>query len=123
MNKKRVLYGLMGLLSLIGFIGVFTDDKIYLAFFVFVVHFQFLFIKSDEMFEAYMNRSAAIAFYFGMITVAIVTTAAYFLKTSTGAEALLYGFASGWVVSILAYAGLIAYHSIMEGGGLEHDNE
>ena len=69
MKSKRYLYGLMGLLSLLGFIGIFTEAKSFLAFFAFVVDFEYFFIKSDEMLEEYMNKSASRAFYCGMISV------------------------------------------------------
>ena len=35
--KRRVLYGLLGLLSLLGFVGVFTQERVFLAFFAFEV--------------------------------------------------------------------------------------
>ena len=68
MKTKRCLYGLTGLLSLLGLIGVFTEAKSFLAFFAFAVDFEYFFIKSDEMLEEYMNKSAARAFYCGMIS-------------------------------------------------------
>ena len=40
MKSKRYLYGLMGLLSLLGFIGVFTEAKSFLGFFAFAVDFH-----------------------------------------------------------------------------------
>ena len=57
MKSKRYLYGLMGLLSLLGFIGIFTEVKSFLGFFAFAVDFEYFFIKSDEMLEEYMNKS------------------------------------------------------------------
>ena len=42
MKSKRYLYGLMGLLSLLGFIGVFTEAKSFLGFFAFAVDFESL---------------------------------------------------------------------------------
>lgn len=32
MKRKRNIYGLMGLLSLLGFIGIFTKERGFLAF-------------------------------------------------------------------------------------------
>ena len=78
MKSKRYLYGLMGLLSLLGFIGIFTEAKSFLAFFAFVVDFEYFFIKSDEMLEEYMNKSASRAFYCGMISVALVSFVCFF---------------------------------------------
>ena len=78
MKSKRYLYGLMGLLSLLGFIGIFTEAKSFLAFFAFAVDFEYFFIKSDEMLEEYMNKSASRAFYCGMISVALVSFVCFF---------------------------------------------
>ena len=61
MNRKKYLYGLTGLLSLLGFIGVFTGEKTFLAFFAFVVNFEYFFIKTDEMLDEQMHKSAAYA--------------------------------------------------------------
>ena len=67
MKHRKYLYGSLGLLSLLGFIGIFTEERGFLAFFAFVVDFEYFFIKSDEMLEEYMNRSASRAFYCGMM--------------------------------------------------------
>ena len=56
MNRKKYLYGLTGLLSLLGFIGVFTGEKTFLAFFAFVVNFEYFFIKTDEMLDEQMHK-------------------------------------------------------------------
>ena len=49
MSMKRCLYASTGLLSLLGFIGVSTQARVFLAFFAFAVYFEYFFIKSDEM--------------------------------------------------------------------------
>ena len=36
-------YGLIGLLSLLGFVGVFTGERYFLGFFAFAVDFQYFF--------------------------------------------------------------------------------
>ena len=46
MGIKR-WYGLIGLLSLLGFVGVFTGEKYFLGFFAFAVDFQYFFAKAD----------------------------------------------------------------------------
>ncbi len=56
MKHRKYLYGSLGLLSLLGFIGIFTEERGFLAFFAFAVDFEYFFIKSDEMLEEYMNR-------------------------------------------------------------------
>ena len=104
MKSKRFLYGLMGLLSLLGFIGIFTEAKSFLAFFAFAVDFEYFFIKSDEMLEEYMNKSASRAFYCGMISVALVSFVCFFAGLKEEKEALITGLASGWAVSVAIYA-------------------
>ena len=51
MKRKNILYGLTGFLSLLGFLGVFTEEKTFCAFFAFAVDFKFLLVKSDEMLD------------------------------------------------------------------------
>lgn len=121
MKSKNYLYGLMGLLSLLGFIGIFTDEKEFLAFFAFAVDFEYFFIKSDEMLEDYMNRSASRAFYCGMITTA--ASASFLFKSPAGNTALLTGFSLGWAVSVVVYALSTAYYGFKEQWGIRHDYE
>ena len=123
MKTKRCLYGLMGLLSLLGFIGIFTEAKSFLAFFAFAVDFEYFFIKSDEMLEEYMNKSASRAFYCGMISVALVSLAGFFVGGRGETEALTAGLAFGWAVSAAVYALSTAYYGFKEKWGLEHDKE
>ncbi len=121
MKTKRCLYGLMGLLSLLGFIGVCTEERAFLAFFAFAVDFEYFFLKSDEMLEEYMNRSAARAFCGGMTTVALVTAGGFLAGSLSGKEALATGFAAGWAVSVAIYALSTAYYGFKERWGLEND--
>ena len=123
MKSKRYLYGLMGLLSLLGLIGIFTEAKSFLAFFAFAVDFEYFFIKSDEMLEEYMNKSASRAFYCGMISVALVSFVCFFAGLKEEKEALITGLASGWAVSVAIYALSTAYYSFKEKWGLENDKE
>lgn len=118
MKFKRNWYGLMGLLSLLGFIGVFTEERSFLAFFAFAVDFEFFFIKSDEMLEAYMNKSAAHAFYCGMITTAAVVLICFILRGYSAHQALLAGLAFGWGVSVAVHGLSIAYYQFKENWGL-----
>ena len=123
MKSKRCLYGLTGLLSFLGLIGVFTESKAFLAFFAFAVDFEYFFIKSDEMLEEYINRSASRAFYCGMITVALVSAVCFFAGPKREREALITGFAAGWAVSVAVYALSTAYYGFKEKWGLENDQE
>lgn len=123
MKSKRYLYGLMGLLSLLGFIGVFTEARSFLAFFAFAVDFEYFFIQSDEMLEEYMNKSASRAFYVGMITIALVSFICFFTGMKNEKEALITGLASGWAISVATYALSTAYYGFREKWGMAHDKE
>ena len=74
--KRHYLYGLLGLLSLLGFVGVFTQERAFLAFFAFAVDFTHFFQRKDEMAVAYLNRSAALGFHWGMAATGVVAAGA-----------------------------------------------
>lgn len=119
MKYRKYLYGSLGLLSLLGFIGIFTEEKGFLAFFAFAVDFEYFFIKSDEMLEEYMNRSASRAFYCGMIATALVVLINFFIQSQTASESLLAGFAWGWSTAVVVYALSTAFFGFKEKWGLE----
>lgn len=116
MNTRKYLYGLMGLLSLLGFIGIFTDQKRFLLF-------EYFFKSSDEMMDAYMGKSASQAFYCGMIITALVTIGGVVFFGKTGNEALTFAFSQGWSVSIIVYFFSTAYYQLKERYGIAHDTE
>lgn len=123
MKRKKYLYGLMGLLSLLGFIGVFTNQRGFLAFFAFVVDFEYFFIKSDEMVDEYMNKSAARAFYSGMIFTALATIFNLLVYNKAGNDALVTGLTFSWAISVIVYTLSTAYYGFRERWGLENDKE
>lgn len=123
MKSRRCLYGSLGLLSMLGLIGIFTEAKSFLAFFAFAVDFQYFFLKSDEMLEAYMNKSASRGFYCGMIATALVTLVCFFAGRRGEKEALLAGLTFGWAVSVVVYALSTVYYGFQEHWGLAHDSE
>ena len=120
MKTKRMLYGAMGFLSLLGFIGVFSEARSFLAFFAFAVDFQYFFLPSDEMMDAYMSRSAARAFYCGLGAWAAGAGAGFFAGAG-GAAALTAGLALGWGVAVAVYALSTAYYGLREKWGLGDD--
>lgn len=114
MKLRKYMYGAIGFLSLLGFIGIYTEEKRFLLFFAFVVDFEYFFIKSDEMLYDYMNKSASRAFYGGMVVTAIVTLFEFFVKNQTGNEALSIAFSLSWSISIIIYALSTAYYGLKE---------
>ena len=114
-GRRRYLYGSLGLLSLLGFVGVLTQERVFLLFFAFAVDFGHWFRKNDEMVEDYMNRSAALAFYVGM--------AATGIQGMDGHRALLTGLAGGFAVAVIVHALAELYYTVRESWGLVHDPE
>lgn len=123
MKLSCKLYGCMGFLSLLGLIGIFTEERIFLSFLAFAVDFEYLFTKSDEMMEEYLNKSAAMAFYFGTIAVAIVTLFQYLWIAPNGVEALIAGLGYGFAVGIFVHTVLVLFYTIKERLGVLNDKE
>ena len=121
--KRRALYGLLGLLSLLGFVGVFTEERAFLAFFAFAVDFSHFFQRKDEMVVEYMNRSAALGFYWGMAATGITAAGTFFLGGQGGYEALVTGLAAGWAVAVVVHALAELFYVTRERWGLAHDPE
>ena len=101
--KKQYLWGMTGFLSLLGFMGIFTQERSFLAFFAFAVDFQYFFLPSDEMLERQMLQSAALGFYAGMLLTALGTLWA-FLRGDGVDSALLRGFSMGWAGAVIVHA-------------------
>ena len=120
MKSRCYTEGLLGFLSLLGFVGIFTEHRAFLAFFAFAVDFQYFFLPSDEMMDAYMSRSAARAFYCGMLATAAGALARFFAGAG-GAAALTAGLALGWGVAVAVYALSTAYYGLREKWGLGDD--
>ena len=104
MKKTYYLEGLLGLLSLLGFVGLFTEERMFLAFFAFACNFQYFFIPADEMMTAYMNRSAARAFYGDMFL--------------TGGVAL-GGILAGWAAAVVVQSVSVAFYRFRESWGAQ----
>ena len=51
MTVRKFLYGATGFLSLLGVIGVMSNEKEFLPFFVFAINFEYWFMKQDEMLD------------------------------------------------------------------------
>ena len=100
--KKQILYGMLGFLSLLGFAGVFTEARGFLGFFAFAVDFQYFFLKSDEMLEAQLARSASRAFVVGMLMMAAAVLGTLTLGGFTPQRALLTGCTVGWAASVVS---------------------
>ena len=119
--KRHYLYGLLGLLSLLGFVGVFTQERAFLAFFAFAVDFTHFFQRKDEMAVAYLNRSAALGFHWGMAATGVVAAGAFFLQGQESSQALVTGLAAGFAVAVVVHALAELYFVTRERWGLTYD--
>ena len=117
--KKQTLYGMLGFHSLLGFVGVFTEARSFLAFFAFAVDFQYFFLKSDEMLEEQLTRSASRGFVAGMLVMAAAVLGTLLLGRTSPEEALLTGCAAGWAAAVVVYALTAAWYGFRENWGLE----
>lgn len=117
--KKQTLYGMLGFLSLLGFVGVFTEARGFLGFFAFAVDFQYFFLKSDEMLEEQLAHAASRAFVAGMLVMAAAVLGTLMLGGFDPSRALLTGCAAGWAASVAVYALTSAWYGFRENWGLE----
>lgn len=90
-------------------------------FFAFAVDFEYWFMKSDEMLEEYMNKSASRGFYCGMIMTAGMTLFSFFIENNSSIEALTFGLAYGWGIAVIVYSLSTAYYGFKEKWGLGND--
>ncbi len=116
---KRLLYGSLGFISLLGFVGIFTEEKYFLSFFCFAVNFQYFFKKTDEMVDEYMNKSARNGFFTGMLAVAIISTFNMFLKTPY--EALNLGILYGWILAVATFIISTMIYEYKEKRSIQYD--
>lgn len=104
--KRR--YGLLGLLSLIGVLGLVSGNRAYLPFLAWAVFFRYLFVEADEMFTANLGRAAAWAFYLQLAA----TTGVTLLAAGRGQPpetALLRGIGAGFGLALMGFALLAAW--------------
>ena len=95
-------YGYIGFLSLLGFMGVFGDEPMFLCFFSFSLFFEYFWVIPDEMFIATMRKCATVAF----ATNLFITTAATLLLSyqDSSINPLAEGSALGFGASIATFA-------------------
>lgn len=99
-------YGLIGFVSLIGFLGISTNEKIFFSFFAFAIFFEYFFKQKDEMFEENMRKVAANSFWV-MLSGTVVLTLVYefFLNEKNALEqGVLISFGLGIITFCLSLA-------------------
>lgn len=95
-------YGLIGLVTLLGFWGLYSGDTIYLSFFSFIVFFQYFWIIPDELFIETLRKCAAIAFFANMVATVIITFLLSYFKLSN--NPLSAGTSFGFSLAITVFS-------------------
>ena len=103
---------------MLGLVGVWTEERMFLAFFAFACNFQYFFIRADEMMTAYMNKSAARAFYCDMFLTGAVTLGGSLGGLPAG-RALLYGILWGWAAAVAVQSLSVAFYRFRESWGAQ----
>lgn len=95
-------YGYIGLVSLLGFWGLFGGEQLFLSFFAFAIFFEYFWITPDEMFINTMRKCATTAFFTNL---AITTVATFVLsQLEISSNPLAGGTALGFGISIAVFA-------------------
>lgn len=116
--KRR--YGLLGLLSLVGILGIITHNSSLYPFLAFALFFEYLFIKPDEMFIENMRKAAAWAFYANLAITTAITC--YYIAVKQQSEiALLKGIGTGFGVSLIIFSLVSAWFDWKDRRGISND--
>lgn len=121
MNKYKLIYGSLGLLSALGILGIYTENKLFLCFFAFLIHFKYLFIDIDEMLEDYTNKSAAFSFFAGNLVFVIISLYKFFVLNYGLYEYSIFALILAWTISIFVYTILIIIYEFREKLGMRND--
>ena len=70
---------------------------------------------------AYLNRSAALGFHWGMAATGVVAAGAFFLQGQESSQALVTGLAAGFAVAVVVHALAELYFVTRERWGLTYD--
>lgn len=116
--KRR--YGLLGLLSLIGILGIAIHDPSLYPFLAFALFFEYFFIKPDEMFIENMRKAAAWAFY-ANLAIATAITCYYIAIKQQSDIALLKGIGTGFGVSLIVFSFVSAWFDWKDRRGISND--
>lgn len=111
-------YGFIGCFSIIGILGLFTQNAALYPFLAFVIFFEYLFVEPDEMFVHNMRRAAAWAFYIHLGVTALITCLAIVPFPEV---ALQKGAAAGFGVALAVFCLATAYFDWQDRRGVSHD--
>lgn len=113
--KKKLFknkYGWLGLLALLGFIGVLSEERWFLCFFFWILDFRYFFVIQDEAFDNMMRKAASNAFFIGLF-ICVTGTLINFIFEGVD-KALKVGCTWGFVSSIVVFTLLLFYYEQAE---------
>lgn len=116
--KRR--FGLLGMLSLIGILGIATHNSSLYPFLAFALFFEYLFVKPDEMFVENMRKAAAWAFNANLATTTAITCYCILIEQQSDI-ALLKGVGTGFGVSLIVFSFVSAWFDWKDRRGISND--
>lgn len=111
---------LLGFLSLLGPLGFLTPHRYFLGFFAYAVFFRYWGVVPDELFTAYLEKSAARAFFAGIAVQTGCTLVLGLLLGSATASAAASALATP--VALVVFAFTLARCQRLEQEGLSHED-
>lgn len=113
MKNKLALFGFV---SLLGFLGVFTENHWYLGYFGFLVFFRYLTVIPDELFYANVRKAGSYAFFTGFTAeVIILLICLFFFQVN---QAAVFGAVLGSAIALIVFTFSFSHFENMERKGL-----
>lgn len=112
-------YGFIGFMSLLGFIGLFDEEPLFLSFFAFGLFFKYFLVQPDEFFIETIRKCATYAFFINLFIVTGATFVFYYFKISS--NPLAGGTALGFGISIAIFAFMTFIMELKEQLGAKND--
>jgi fatty acid desaturase len=101
----------MGLIGFLGFLGFYSGNYGYFGFFGFFVFFTYALKKYDELFDAYVKRSATLAFFTSVVLFCVALCTVVILNVPEYIPVL---FTLVFVFSIIVFILLLTIYEMAE---------
>lgn len=112
-------YGFIGLLSLLGFVGLFGEEPLFLSFFAFAIFFEYFWVQPDELFVETIRKCATYAFFINLFITAGATFIFHYFKISS--NPLAGGTALGFGIAVAVFALMTFTMELRERLGARND--
>ena len=93
--------GFLSFFTLLGILGLMTDNKGLLGFFGFAYYFRYFFVTPDEMFMQNVRQAASAGFFSGIVATAIAVLLRTLLPSFVAINVTL---AACYVVSLFCFS-------------------